>query len=274
MIKLQSIDYHPEFEQLKHKLEDFKSELMVLIVKRDNMIYHQKFLIENEFFRLLGPEKVESAYLELEVRKLKFTIDLIQMDLNRNILPNLTIIGKMVDTELLDWEAKLLDMKAKLLGSIIVEGNLMTPEEAREFKALYRELVKKLHPDMVEDFNDECKMLWESVQHAFKNGDLNSLRSFCYLLKSQDFQITPNQNDIEFDILNLEMQINILNLEITAIDQKYPFNLVDKISDSDWVENERYRLQTHITEYLDQIEQLNYQLNKMKVIINGQFNQN
>jgi hypothetical protein len=274
MTPLQSINYHPEFEQLKHKLEDFKSELLALIVKRDNMLYNQKFLIENEFFRLLGPEKVESAYLELEVRKLRFTIDLIQMDLNRNILPNLTIIGKMVETELLDWEAKLLDMKAKLLGSIIVEGNLMTTEESREFKALYRELVKKLHPDMVEDFTDKCKMLWESVQHAFKNGDLNSLRSFSYLLKTQDFQIEPTQNDIEFDILNIELQISILNNEIETLDNRYPFNLVDKISNPDWVENEKYRLQTHITEYLDQIEQLNYQLNKLKVIINGQFNQN
>ncbi len=247
---------------------------MALIVKRDNMKYHQKFLIENDFFRLLGPEKVELAYWELEVRKLKFTIELIQMDLNRNILPNLTIITKMVDTELLEWEAKFIDLKAKLLGSIIIEGNLMTKQETQEFKALYRELVKKLHPDMVEDFNDECKMLWESVQYAFKNGDLNSLRSFCYLLKTQDFNIDSTQNEIEFDILNIEMQINTLTLELKTLNNRYPYNLVDKISDPDWVENERYRLQTHINEYLEQLKQLNNQLNKLKVIINGQFNQN
>jgi hypothetical protein len=94
------------------------------------------------------------------------------------------------------------------------------------------------------------------------------------LLKTQDFQIEPTQNDIEFDILNIELQISILNNEIETLDNRYPFNLVDKISNPDWVENEKYRLQTHITEYLDQIEQLNYQLNKLKVIINGQFNQN
>lgn len=274
MILPHSIEYNQEYERLKHKLDDFKSKLLVLIVKRDNMIYHKKFLIENEFFRLLGPEKVESAYLELEVRKLKFTIDLIQMDLNRNILPNLSIIAKMVETELLDWESKLLEQKAKLLGSIIIEGNLMTPEEAREFKSMYRELVKKLHPDMVDDFNDECKMLWESVQYAFKNGDLNSLRSFSYLLKSQDLHTDLFQNDIITDISNIEFQINALNLEIDILNQQYPYNLIDKISDPDWVENERYRLKTHIQEYLDEIEILNYELNKLKVIINGQYNQN
>lgn len=274
MTKPQSIEFHPEFEKLKHKLEDFKSVLLALLVQRDNMVYHQKFLIENEFFRLLGPEKVESAFLELEVRKLKYTIDLIQIDLNRNVLPNLVIIEKMVEAELLEWESKLLDMKAKLLSSIIIEGNLMTTEEAREFKSLYRDLIKKLHPDMVADFNNECKMLWESVQNAFKNSDLNSLKSFSYLLKSQDFHTDPNQNDIEIDILNIELQINALNLEIETLNHRYPYNLLDKISNPDWVENEKYRLKSHIIEYLDEIEGLNYQFNKLKVIINGQFNQN
>lgn len=60
----------------------------------------------------------------------------------------------------------------------------MGPEEEKELKQLYRQLVKRLHPDLNLNLTEnELRLFYQTID-AYKNGDMNMLKLIASLVDS------------------------------------------------------------------------------------------
>ena len=55
-------------------------------------------------------------------------------------------------------------------------GEILSKEDARELKKLYRKIVKALHPDLRPDLSDEEYRMFQNAVEAYERGDLETIR--------------------------------------------------------------------------------------------------
>ena len=67
----------------------------------------------------------------------------------------------------------------------------LSPEEIKELKKLYHDIVRKLHPDLNPDLPDEAAVLWERVQAAYQMNDWQEL----YLLAEMVEELLEGKKD-------------------------------------------------------------------------------
>lgn len=142
---------------------------------------------------------------------------------------------KEFEEELRQYQLKV-DFSRKLLKSPII-----TDEELKEIKSIFRKLAKKLHPDINKNQNERSKNLWEQLQKAYQNNDLATLMLLANIIDDEDYNV-DNGNSLEKlkkDIQMLQEKIDeiILNLEI--VEMKFPFNIEEKLEDVNWLDEEK-----------------------------------
>jgi hypothetical protein len=118
----------------------------------------------------------------------------------------------------------------------------MTNEESRELKKLYRDIAKKLHPDINPNVTEKDKLLWIRVNDAYRNGDIEELRTLSIMTENikeyielEDKNIIDSIND---KILSIEKQIIIIIEQINSINSQFPLNIKEQLRNKKWV-NER-----------------------------------
>ena len=78
---------------------------------------------------------------------------------------------------------------------VIMTSNIgaekLSPEEIKELKKLYHDIVRKLHPDLNPDLPDEAAVLWERVQAAYQMNEWQEL----YLLAEMVEELLEGKKD-------------------------------------------------------------------------------
>lgn len=127
-----------------------------------------------------------------------------------------------------------------------------------DFPKMYRQIVKRLHPDLIGD-TENFRKFWYNVQEAYQNGDYNRIELFYNTLCS-DREDEQRVNNIG-DELKLRQELRQLRMNIAAERRKIrralssePFNLIECIDDEQWIETKRKELK----EKLSSLEQRIY----------------
>lgn len=136
------------------------------------------------------------------------------------------------------------DKKAKQLQELRCEVN-----DNYEIPVLYRNLVKKLHPDVTAN-EDYFKRYWNNVQTAYRSKDLDSLRMLHLSLCDVDELVKVDNRNVEISlkttIFELEQSIKKQELKIKNLKYQEPFNLEDKLKDKHWIANRKNQLRERL----------------------------
>lgn len=103
----------------------------------------------------------------------------------------------------------------------------LTAEEEKEFKRLYRQIVKALHPDLNPGVNENEIKLFQNAVEAYKNGDLKTLRFISTLISS----VVPDESTenilehLQKEKERLERIVAEINEQISKIKTEYPYTL-------------------------------------------------
>ena len=234
-----NIQIHPEYIKLTEKLTILKEELSSKIEEHDDLIKHTLPAIEAEYQLKIGYKVFEKFNLECEIRRIRRKIQLIQALINNDKPVVIELIEQQLDEELKEWQ-NIIDqmLKEYLEAQIRFQCNCLTAEESKELKQLYRKLVFLLHPDINPDISENDKQLWYQVVEAYKNCDLDTLKTL-YMIINDELDVNTEKlssiDRIKELCSKLKDKIILIIKEIQNLHNSFPYDIAIKLNDDTWV---------------------------------------
>ena len=144
-------------------------------------------------------------------------------------------------------------------------GKFLSDEETKEFKKLYRSIVKILHPDLHPDLSDAQKRLFQNAVQAYKNGDLETLRLIHTMSEEQNpsSDKTDSSTELYRQKERLEKALTTIQEEIAKIKSEFPYTMKSFLSDKEKIEEKKKELDSIIQQYQDMVKYYQEQLDKL-----------
>lgn len=167
----------PSYAELKKKAQKLRTELSMLILEHDELVMVECKNIEMAYMLALGGIEYRMIELKNAALRLKRKAELIQAKLNRQEPISIEEIEKKLDKEF-DVYTQFLNTEVDKITRALERNKceLLSEEETKELKKLYRSAMKSLHPDLNPDISKEKLALFHNAVEAYENGDLETLR--------------------------------------------------------------------------------------------------
>lgn len=130
-----------------------------------------------------------------------------------------------------------------------------------EISKLYKELVKKLHPDSPQKDEKLFQQFWNNVQESYEKQNLQRLRTYHSIVCTQQlspemFTSASSEKDrLIAEISFLERKVVNEQKKIDTLYSKEPYTFKDNIDNSDWITQHSNSLQNTIDRISTEIEQ-------------------
>lgn len=221
----------------------------MLVLERDDLLYQECRNIEMAYMLSIGVLEYKAYEIECAVLRLKRKAELIQAKKNRQEKIVLSKIEDMLDFEFAEYQEKLNEqidrMNAALERS---HGKMLTKEESRELKKLYRAIVKALHPDLHPDLSDAQIQLFHNAVKSYEYGDLNGLRTIDAMV-SQPVLTADKSDGLAILIKEKERLTKLLqNIKdrIAELMSTYPYTMKALLQNPEEVEERKAGLEEYI----------------------------
>ena len=244
-----------EYENLKNELLKKRTELSMLVLQRDELKYVICKNIETEYMLELGSLEYCLYQSECIIMRLKRKVELIQTRINRQEKIDVPAIDKLLDEQFREYQQKL-EEKIKKMNEAIERGNgeVLTEQQAKELKKLYRAIVKALHPDLNPNVTKQQIKLFQNAVTAYKNGDLQTLRIINEMISNNHSEDdnTDNIEKMRDELIRLDRMISSINGDIEKIKSEYPYTMKDILFDKEQLNQRKQELKDNI----DQCDEL------------------
>lgn len=238
-----------EYENLKKELLKKRTELSMLVLQRDELKYVICKNIETEYMLELGSLEYCLYQSECIIMRLKRKVELIQMRINRQEKIDVPAIDKLLDEQFREYQQKL-EEKIKKMNEAIERGNgeVLTEQQAKELKKLYRAIVKALHPDLNPNVTKQQIKLFQNAVTAYKNGDLQTLRIINEMISNNHSEDdnTDNIEKMRNELIRLDRMISSINGDIEKTKSEYPYTMKDILFDKEQLNQRKQELKDNI----------------------------
>lgn len=262
---------HEKYEELKKKSEQYMDKLSGLIEEYSYTISHEYNKILTEYIMKVGALEYEEFKTYTEVETLKRKIQLITIFLNRGEEPNISAIEGQIRKEFREYYTKLQSMEEDLeVAKILKNAGCLSAEDSKELKALYKNLVKKLHPDVNYNSIENAEALWLGALEAYQNGELEILRTLTNRIDNSEKDSIDIEIENAFEIIRgkydrLKERTEKYILKIAEIENTFPFDKVDFLKNESQVKERQQELKESIAEWNKLHQELEKKLNGINV---------
>lgn len=242
----------PDFEKLKNEVENMRTKLSMLLLERDELQFVICKNIEMEYMMKLGSIEYKAYEAQCVTLRLKRKIELIQTKKNRQEKVIFSEIEEVLDSEFAEYQ-KQLDEQINKMNEALKrsKAEILTDEESKELKKLYRKIVRALHPDIHHDVSKAQFHLFDNAVQAYKNGDLNTLRIIEEMIGNDSL---PQQYDEALTQLTeeknrLQNLLKVIKDSIEKIKSEYPYTMKEIIEDKGKTEIKKQELESILSQY-------------------------
>ena len=231
-----------------------------LLLERD-ALKKQADIAMDLYVHEFGELTVEVFRSKVECIRLKKAISFCQSAVNRGKKPSRVALEKYLQQQMADYEKQLQAMAAH--SEACRELHTSAAYDVEKAKRLYRELAKRLHPDLNPLTRDEPVLLdlWNRVVIAYH---MNAVKDL------QELQVLVNQaltalgcDDTLPDIPDLEERLAELEREIRQIVTTDPYRYRELLEDEQAKEDRRKELQGQLEENQQYRQQLQQALDQL-----------
>ena len=237
----------PEFAALRDEVRKLRTVLSILVLERDELRYVECPNIETAYLMKLGALEYQAFEAKCAYLRLKRKVELLQAKRNRQEKPDLKAIETQLDAEFADFREKLNEQIEKMNEAIRRNGlEVLSGDDTRELKRLYRRVVRALHPDLHPDISPEQLTLFHRAVEAYQNGDLATMRVIDAMASEP---ILPESEDDAMTALirehdRLKGLLDSVRQSIQDIKADYPYTLKAILLDEAKVQARKTELET------------------------------
>jgi len=270
---MDNIIINPEYLKLIEEVKQLKENIANLCEERDELLYHICKNIETEYMSKVEILEYKLFEFQCKIWRLRRKIELYQMKINRQEIPNNKEIEEQLDSEYKEYEEKLNNMSSDLQEALNRKNfGVLSEEDSKELKRIYRKLIKKLHPDLNKDNSEKNKNLLIQVTRAYENGDLETLRNLELLTDEIIERESIETGELEELKASKEKYENIVNTlldEIKQIMERFPYNKKAFIKDDVLVQKRKNELENEMNLCKEVYADLEKLLKQLKGELNG-----
>lgn len=231
------IQFHFDIQELTSEINTLKMELTSLIVERDTILYYVIPSIFAEYQLKIGHKNFEASLLEYETNRLRRKLELIKILISNNKPFDEAEIDDRLNLELEEWQFQLIENFKELKKTLeYFKTSTMKPEEVRELKQLYSQLVFKYHPDLSYSQTEFDKQLWLKIIESYRSCDIASLKTLNSYSPGVFSNKQPCMDDLKEQLHNFKRKIMELLNDFRKIKTSFPYNIRFKLKDSNWVD--------------------------------------
>jgi hypothetical protein len=244
-IEASTIMQDPRYIKEREKYNLLRASLSKVITERDHLIITVKKNLEALYIVKIGKNEYKLFELQCLDARLRRKIELMQAMKNKAEDIDLQEIEKKLDEEYAAWQRDIGKLIKKWKNSKERLDNLMSDKESAAFQKLYRDLVKRLHPDININQSEYEKSLWNRLMAAYLSGDFEEMQTIEILLENEKKRDESNFQSIEMiktAIKKIKEKIKSVIAEIKKANQVFPLNIKDQIKDEDWVKQKNKKI--------------------------------
>ena len=254
----------PEYRALREEIDKLQVELSMAILERDDLMFHQCKNIEAQYLLKFGELEYQVYELECRMRRTKRKLEMVIAKRNRQERINIAEIEEQLDAEFEAYKKQLNNMLGQMSEALKWrEGEALSDEETKEIKALYRQIVKALHPDIQSENSDEQNELFLRAVIAYENADLEALRIIAGLIGTSGEQDDYSSLEkLEERISSLKKRLAEIQKAIERAKETYPYILKEFLEDDEKAEMKLKELTELKQAYEKQISHYEAELQK------------
>lgn len=277
-----------EAESLRIEIMRLRSEVLDLTAERDRLKYRVCPAILADYNRRIGQLELEIMEAVLRVRKLRRMIEVLQAARNRGEDPDYEEAVRTADSEYRAYEQEVHEKAeeyrnasaGRTYGQADSDGNQDTEngeeedqqgadkydrEDKEELGALYRRIMKELHPDVNPDITPEELDLLHQAMEAYKNGDIETLRKIAAILdgRSIEDKVIEEIDQLRRIRDDLAFLKESLLAEIEDIKTSFPYTLKDFLNNKEAVRKKQEELRETLARWQEQEKVLQERLDQL-----------
>lgn len=240
---------HPEIRALQAQYSDLQMQLRTVAQE-----WHQLYLTERpRLLRLydlhFGEKERSHQKLTLECAELFRRVELLSIKVTR---------GEVLTEEMIEYVNRVVDREYQRLRQRMHEAFDMSATERElaarstvnatsesELVAMYRTLVKKLHPDAV-GAAPGADSNWQKLQDAYANRNANELRSLLYALTAEVAELAPAEHwgmeRLRQETALLASRLHVESRKLLRLRSAEPLSIANELDNPVWREQHTLEL--------------------------------
>jgi hypothetical protein len=228
---------HPEYTALLNELRCLQDELAHALGELDHLLTAVRPYLLALYQQTIGAAELDALRIHCKSEWMRRFAERIRAARNRAEPILIEHIEAALHAEMASFWSGLHDAAAKVNAAQHLLGNLMQPKDAQAFRSLYYRLVKRLHPDVNPDVGPREKLLWQRVQQAYQDRDMQALEVVWQSIETMPEPTAPGVLDTLQDRkTRLLDQLQRVQQRMDSLAAESPFDLREKLEDKDWVQ--------------------------------------
>lgn len=224
---------------LRDVIRRVRRELSDLLFEQQQLLLVQGPNLEARFQSLIGKYQSELEQIQLDLRRARRSLELRRASLVRGESLDLAQLERQLDQELWQYRRRVQDQKDKQEAGEQRLRKLRSAETSAAMRSLYRQLVKRLHPDLHPVQTPQQQQLWFDVQKAYQWGDWERLETLLAVTEDE-FEESPEE------LSRLQTRLAQLSLDLQELRQSFPFSLSQQLEDKAWIDQQAGQLKLEI----------------------------
>jgi len=269
---MESLIIHEEYLKYKEELEKLTEHLAKMVEEYTHKVSHEYHFLLTEYINKIGKlERTEFEY-SLKALAIKRKMELARSYLNRQESPDEDKIDEVIQKEYKEYYERLEKMEKDIkAANLFTDAPVLSEEEGKELKSLYKQLVKKLHPDVKKEATEHDLMLWNHAVDSYEKGDLEMLRTIADIACGIEEKLPEEPEDavakLKEKCEKIRTRITEYMGKLSSLDKVFPFDKRMFLNDAVMVEMRRQELMHSIDEWKVYYKELRQ---KYKMLLNGE----
>lgn len=243
------IDLTQEQKMLHIRYDILKKEFTDLFAQKNEMLSQEENVLTALYLAAVGQKQHRKYCLVVEIKMITHRISLVQSYFNRNEVPDLKAIEKIVEKHFAAYQQKIAAEARRIaIAKEFLKEGFLSEGDVKKLKEVYRLIVKKLHPDINPNVTEAEKDLFVKAQAAYDLCDLPALNAILLTLDMHAVTDAGDPIDLKAQVAKLEENVTKLSNQITALEKQFPFSFREKLADEEWIDSEQAVLDKEIAE--------------------------